>query len=182
MTRAELSDRFVELYPALRSQLRWRLGSQELADEALHETWLRLSAGGDLGVIQNAKSYLARMAMNIAIDRRRAGAKLASALEIEAALAAPDPAPGPEQATAARLELTTLEAALATLPARRRAILFAARIEGKSCRLIAEEMRLSTRTVEMELRHALDHCAEHLAAAERTASRGGRSNRLENGG
>ncbi len=167
MTRAELVARFMELYPELRTRLRGRLRSQELADEALSETWLRLSRGGDLGLVRDARAYLHRMAMNIAVDRRRAGARLASAADIDALLALPDAAPDPERAAAARLELQALEQAVAGLTPRRREILVAARLDGRSCQEIAAEMGLSKRTVEMELRHALDHCADRLSALNR---------------
>lgn len=167
MNREALMGWFMKLYPELRTRLRGRLRSQDLADEALNETWLRLAKGGELGAIKDAKAYLSRMAMNIAIDRKRAGARLASAVDIDALLALPDTEPGPEQAAAARLELRALEKAVAGLSARRRAILIAARLEGRSCGDIAHAMSLSKRTVEMELRHALDHCADHLASRER---------------
>jgi len=167
MNRDVLMSWFMRLYPELRTRLRGRLRSQDLADEALNETWLRLSREGEVGQVRDARAYLSRMAMNIAIDRKRAGARLASAVDIDAVLALPDPHPGPERATMARLELSALEEALARLTPRRRAILVAARLEGRSCADIALAMGLSKRTVEMELRHALDHCADHLASLEK---------------
>jgi len=167
MTRGDLMARFMELYPDLRSRLSGRLRSRDLADEALNETWLRLSREGELGAVANARAYLMRMAVNIAVDRRRAGARLASAADIDALLSLPDPEPGPEREAVARIELRALEAAVARLTPRRRAILIAARLEGKSCREIAEAMGLSKRTVEMELRAALDHCAEQMASLEK---------------
>lgn len=167
MTRGDLMARFMELHPDLRSRLGARLRSRELADEALSETWLRLSREGELGVVKNARAYLMRMALNIAIDRRRAGARLASAADIDALLSLPDTEPGPERIALARLELRALEEAVARLTPRRRAVLVAARLEGQTCRAIAEAMGLSKRTVEMELRAALDHCADHLASLEK---------------
>lgn len=168
MTRAELTAKFMELYPELRRRLGGKLRSRDLADEALNETWLRLSRDGDLGPVKEPRAYLMRMAANIAIDRKRAGAKLASAADIDALLSLPDAEPGPERAAMARLELEALEKALARLTPRRRQILVAARLEGRACREIAEEMGLSKRTVEMELSHALAHCADFLAAAEKS--------------
>jgi RNA polymerase sigma factor (sigma-70 family) len=169
MTRHDLKARFLEFYPDLRARLSARLRSRELADEALNETWLRLSRDGELGVVKNVRAYLSRMAFNIAIDRRRAGARLASAADIDALLSLPDSEPGPERTVMARLELRALEAAMARLTPRRRAILVAARLEGQSCREIADILGLSKRTVEMELRSALDHCADHLASLEKSS-------------
>lgn len=169
MTRAELTARFMELYPELRKRLGGKLRSRDLADEALNETWLRLSRDGDLGPVKEPRAYLMRMAANIAVDRKRAGARLASAADIDTLLALPDSEPDPERATMARLELEALERALSRLTPRRRRVLVAVRLEGRSCREIAEEMGLSKRTVELELNHALAHCADFLAAAERSS-------------
>lgn len=167
MSRSALLARFMELYPELRIRLGGRLRSQDLADEALNETWLRLSRDGEVAAVRDPRSYLSRMAMNIAIDHKRAGAKLASAADIDALLSLPATEPDPERAALARLETEALGKAIAQLPARRRAVLLAARLEGRSCREIADAMGLSKRTVEMELRQALDHCADHLRSREK---------------
>jgi RNA polymerase sigma factor (sigma-70 family) len=168
MTRSELTARFMELYPELRIRLGGKLGSRDLADEALNETWLRLSRDGDLGPVKEPRAYLLRMAVNIAIDRRRAGARLASAADIDALLALPDSGPGPEREAMARLELQALERALQRLTPRRRQILVAVRLEGQSCRDVAEKLGVSRRTVEMELSQALAHCAQQMVALEKS--------------
>jgi RNA polymerase sigma-70 factor (ECF subfamily) len=41
-------------------------------------------------------------------------------------------------------------------------ILLASRLEGTPLRLIAGQLGISQRMVEIELKHALDHCAERL--------------------
>lgn len=165
MDSSLLLQRFMQLYPDFRERLRRRLGSADLADEALNEVYLKLSATQKRYTIGNIPAYLFRLTLNAAFDQRRSGAKLASASEIEAAMEVADAAPDPAQIAEARRDLTVLQAAIATLTERRRAILIAARIEGRSCREIAVDMGLSKRTVEVELRHALDHCAAHMARA-----------------
>jgi RNA polymerase sigma factor (sigma-70 family) len=166
MDAATLLASFLQLYPDFRSRLRRRFGSVELADEALNEVYVKLRQSAKPYDVRNIKSYLFRLALNTAVDQRRAAARLAGASEIEAAMAIADRAPGPQQIAEGRDELAVLEAAIAGLTERRRTILAAARIDGRSCREIAEEMGLSKRTVEMELRHALDHCAHHMARAQ----------------
>jgi RNA polymerase sigma factor (sigma-70 family) len=169
MSQNALIAHFLALYPDLRARLRGRLRSQDLADEALNETWLRLrQAAPDTGPIRDIKAYLSRMAINIAVDRKRAGAKLASASDIEALLGVlPTAEPSPEQTVIARLDLERLGRAIDRLTPRRRAILIAIRLDGKTCSQLASELGLSKRTVETELRDALAHCADHLAAAEK---------------
>lgn len=160
-----LLQRFMQLYPDFRERLRRRLGSSDLADEALNEVYLKLSTTQKRYTISNIPAYLFRLTLNAAVDQQRSGAKLASASEIEAAMEIADASPGPAQVAEGRRALSVLQDAIATLTERRRAILIAARIEGRSCREIAADMGLSKRTVEVELRHALDHCAAHLARA-----------------
>lgn len=161
-----LLKRFLQLYPDFREQLRRRLGSADLADEALNEVYLKLRKMDKPYSVRDAGAYLFRLTLNTASDQRRAGSRLAAAYEIDAAMEVADPSPDSARIAEARDTAARLEQAIATLPERRRRILIAARIEGRPCREIAEEMGLNKRTVELELRHALDHCADRLARAE----------------
>lgn len=165
MSASSLVDRFMRLYPELRERLKRRLGSLDLADEALGEAYLKVGNIGNAEAIQNPRAYLFRLAMNAAVDQRRSGARLASAAQIDAALELPDTAPDAFQVADARRDLAILEEAVAALPERRRMILKAARLEERSCQDISEELGVSKRTVEMELRKAIDHCADWLARA-----------------
>ncbi|WP_323825107.1 RNA polymerase sigma factor, partial [Pseudomonas aeruginosa] len=72
MTRAGLRALLETGYAAFRDRLKRRLGSDDLAEEALQDAWLRLARGGDIGVVQNAENYLFRIALNVAADRREA--------------------------------------------------------------------------------------------------------------
>lgn len=163
MESSLLLQRFLKLYPDFRERLRRRLGSADLAEEALNEVYVKLSQTEKRYSITNIPAYLFRLTLNAAVDQRRAGAKLASASEIDEAMEIADGAPDPLQVAEGRRELALLREAIATLTERRRKILIAARIDGLSCREIAQEMGLSKRTVEVELRHAVDHCAARLA-------------------
>lgn len=75
---------FEAKYQQFRERLRRRLGSDALATEVLHETWLRLERIGDASGIQKPESYLFRMALNEAADRRAADNRQLSAAEVEA--------------------------------------------------------------------------------------------------
>lgn len=162
MDNRPLLDRFMQLYPDLRERLRRRLGSVELADEALSEAYVKLSAPGRSYSVRNTGAYLFRLTLNAAADLRRTRHRQSLAEQIEVVLELPDPAPGIARVAEEREELARLEEAVARLPERRRTILIAARMHERSCRDIARDLGLSTRMVEIELRRALDHCAEFL--------------------
>jgi len=73
-----------------------------------------------------------------------------------------DDAPDPERATLARSEMDALVQAIGELTPRRRKILLAVRLDGQSLQETATQLGVSQRLVEIELRHALDHCAYRL--------------------
>ena len=112
--------------------------------------------------ISRPAGYLLRTVINVAADQRRGASRLARRSEIAMALDLPDKSPGPAECVEARQEIAALEQALQELTPRRRQILLASRIEGTPMRQIAERLGVSQRLVEMELKHALDHCANRL--------------------
>lgn len=157
-----LRDRFATKYDSLRARLRRRLGSDDLAQETLHETWLQLARAGKPRSVQNLDSYLFGMALNVAANLKRGEARHASRLEIEAALEFADEAARPGEAVEARLDLEALERAISELPPRRRVILLAVRVRGVQIQEVADKLGLTRRSVEMELKRALEHCAGRL--------------------
>jgi RNA polymerase sigma-70 factor (ECF subfamily) len=148
---AVLRGLLAERYEELRGRLTRRLGSEELASESLHETWLRLHRSGDAGPVESPPAYLLHIAFNIARDRLRTENRRARQSEVEAVLGVADPAPGPERQAAARLELATVERAIRDLPERSRAVFLASRLEGLTHQAIAERLGISKRTVQYEL-------------------------------
>ena len=159
---AALRQMLADRYDDFRTQLARRLNSDDLAREALHDTWLHLlqKQGGE--TIHNPSGYLLRTALNVAMDRQRKTSRLARRLEIEEFLDAVDEAPGPARILEAQQDMEALRRALAELTPRRRRILLASRVEGTPLRQIAEQLGLSQRMVDIELRHALRHCALRL--------------------
>jgi RNA polymerase sigma factor (sigma-70 family) len=149
-------------YDDFRKRLTRRLGSDDLARETLHETWLHLHGRNTIGTIENPSSYLLRTAFNLATDRGLKEARIARRIEIKAVLEIADEMPGPERDVEARRDIAMLERALEELTPRRRAILLASRLEGLTLREIAERLGISQRLVEIELKHAVEHCAERL--------------------
>ena len=149
-------------YEEIKTRLTRSLGSRELADDVLHETFLRLHRSEAIGAIQQPQSYIFRIALNIATDRRREERRRASHAEILAAIRLHEEQPNLSREIEARSDVEALKRALAQLPPRRRAILIAARVDGLSHETIAERFDISRTMVQKELRRAIRHCVEYL--------------------
>ena len=158
-----LRDYLVTRYADLKRTLARRLGSTDLAGEALQDTWLRLESRDDIDGVRDPFSYLLRTAVNVAYDQQRSQSRLVSAAEIEDLLdEQADPTPGPAQTAEARSELAALAAAMALLPERRRRILMLVRWEQLPQREVAARLGVSLRTVEQDLKKAHDFCMARM--------------------
>ncbi|MEM8761416.1 MAG: sigma factor-like helix-turn-helix DNA-binding protein, partial [Pseudomonadota bacterium] len=80
----------------------------------------------------------------------------------DALLDVADESPTAERSVIARDEMRVVTAAILELPRRRRDIFIAARLTGERYASIAVRYGITTRTVENEVRRALDHCAARL--------------------
>jgi RNA polymerase sigma-70 factor (ECF subfamily) len=160
---ATLRHSFLLGYEEIKRCLVRRLGSHELASDALQETFLRLERNGDgLDPVRSPKAYLLRTALNIATNLRIAQNRRLTDLETETFLNIPDETPDAARSVEARSEIEALKRALAELPARRREIFLAVWIEETPHKAIAEHYGLSIRTIQIELKCALEHCALRL--------------------
>ncbi len=162
ISRATLTALLVSKYDDFRRRLRRRTGSDDLACEVLHEAYVQLDRAGEPVGVQKPEAYLFRVVLNIAAGRRRSDARRASQLEIEAAMEVVDEAAHADQTVEARLNIEVLERAISELPARRRAIFLAARVDDMPIAAIAASFGISRRLVEAELKKALDYCAMRL--------------------
>ena len=149
-------------YIDLDRRLTRRLGSADLASDVLHETYLRLEGIKEIGPVRSPKAYLFRIALNIANDRRRAESRRLTADEVDCLLDIPDDRPDAARVIEDRSEVNLLGRAIAELPERRRQVLILSRIEGLPNREIAERLGVTVRTVETDLKQAIEHCAERL--------------------
>jgi RNA polymerase sigma factor (sigma-70 family) len=149
-------------YEYFKSRLTRHLGSSDLAGEALHDTWLRLERGDGIAAVHSHDAYLFRIAVNLARDRQRTDERRLTTNEVETLLTIVDDAPDSEQVVMARSDLQALEAVMAELPPRQRAILLAARLDDLPRREIARRYRISTRLVQRELQEAQDYCAARI--------------------
>ncbi|QHE91640.1 RNA polymerase sigma factor [Pandoraea fibrosis] len=160
--RATLRELLVERYGQLKTLLSRKLGSSDLAGDALQDTWVRLENTENIESVRNPGAYLYRMAYHAAIDKQRAEDRRLSVGEIETMLDLVSPDPGPAQIAEANSDLNALAQVLAQMPQRRRDILLAVRLDGLAQREVAERFGISLRLVELELKRAQAFCAEHI--------------------
>lgn len=161
-----LRDRFTVKYENFRTRLRRRLGSDDLAREALQETWLQLARAVGPRAIERPDAYLFATALNVAAGLKRSEARHASRVEVEAAMDLADEAAGPLEVVESRFDIEELERAIDEMPHRRRMILLSARVELLPIQEIADRLGLSRRSVQEELKRAIEHCAARLGRGE----------------
>ena len=151
----DLMSAYLRHWKALCAHLRKRTGSQELAEDALQETWLRLAGmKGDAAAIQDHHAFILRVAGNIAIDLvRRERRHTVHCVSDETLLAA--------VCVIDRDQLRLLALALARLPAKPRAALLLSRCDGLSHREIGVRLKVSESMVAKYLGQALRHCRDH---------------------
>lgn len=150
---------FVDRYDILKARLTQRLGSADLAGDAMQDTWLRLARTETVGVVQSPQSYLFRIVLNVAEDRNRNERRQRlSPVEIDSLLELPDSAPSPEQIILARSDFEAFKAVVDELPERRREIFLAARVGNMPRQEIADRLGISRQLVAKELRLALEYC------------------------
>ena len=140
-------------YDRLLARLTGTLRSPDAASDALHDAYLKLGRGARVGDVRHPLSYLYRMTINIAKNRRRHEAQFTPA-DAAAALDLADDAPDPERAASARRTLSRVFDMLEALPAQRRDIFLAAWRDEKTQVQIAAEFGLHKRTVQKELARA----------------------------
>jgi RNA polymerase sigma-70 factor (ECF subfamily) len=154
---------FLEQRSELRRRLKYRLGSDELVNDALQETYLRIERMGEAArVLSNPAGYLFRMALNVASDQRLLNARYLTGSEVEELLNIGADTLDPARIVQAQFEVETLERALDELTARQRDILIASRVEDVPQNEIAHHFGISVRMVGKELKKALEHCGERL--------------------
>lgn len=149
-------------YEGLAKRLARRLGSADLAREALHETFVRIDRVSDAVNVRSPADYLFRAAINAAKDRRKSDSRLLSSNEIAAIIDIPDERPDPFTIVADRLELEDFSDALAELSDRRRQVFIAAHVENLTHEEIAQRFGINARTVAFDLQHALEHLGRRL--------------------
>lgn len=169
--QSTLLDTLVAGYDDFKRRLTARLGSAELACEALQDTFLRLRTSAILGSVQKPRAYVLRAAYNIAINRLVAEKRRGVAADIETLLDIADDAPDQVRVVESRSDIEALTRALHGLPRRRREIIVAVALNDVPISELAKRFGVTVRTIQIELRHAIMHCAEHLDRPQATLMR-----------
>jgi RNA polymerase sigma-70 factor (ECF subfamily) len=177
---AALRAHFLATYRDLGKWLTRRFGSADLAEDVLHDTYLRLERGGELGPVANPKAYLRRMAENIGRNARRRDRRLLTAAETEVFFEqAVDETPNSLRTLAARQEVAAVRAVLETMPPRRRKIFVAVWVDDVPQAEVAGRLGLTLRRVQKESQKAREQVRLALRAkreGETWTSRDGSGN------
>lgn len=165
--RPVLMDYLTRHYASLKLRVTRLLGSDDLAGDALQDTWIRVQGKQEADPILNPGSYLVRMAVNIAVDVQRRQSKSLSLDDVNALMELSDPTPGPEHVAEARSEIEVLTELLRRMPARRRDIFVLIHQEELEQKDVARRLGISVRTVAYELRHAHDYLSARMHDAKK---------------
>lgn len=161
-SRKNILASFSASYGELLRHLNRRLGADLDADDVLQDTFLRLHSIPADSDIRNPRSYLFRIADNLAMDRIRSrrtlGRYVASADNPDAV----DESPSPESVVDYRQRLARLEQAVAELPDRQRQVFLMHKFDGLSHSEIAGELGITKSAVEKLVMKALAHCRDRL--------------------
>ena len=150
----------MDSYSDLLRHLSRRLGSSADAKDVVQDTFLRVQKIPGNTDIRNPRSYVFRMAENVAIDHLRAK-KSRSRYVADGEL----PDAEADQASAERIvdyrqRLAVLERAVAGLPQRQQQVFLMHKIDGLSHSQIAEQLGISRSAVEKLVIKALATCRD----------------------
>jgi RNA polymerase sigma-70 factor (ECF subfamily) len=149
-------------YQTLKTSLTHRLGSAELAGEALQEAWVRLERHQPREPVRQPRPYLFRIAYNIGLKLLLRERRTVTLADTRIALDLVDETPDPMAVAEDRSDFELLKRALQELTPRQRDILLGARLEERSLAELARRHGISQRWVERELRFVVMHCAQRL--------------------
>ena len=163
LSRDDLIDLYLEMRPRLEGVIARRTGSLTLAADLAQEMFFKIDTiKVALPSRVDAERYFLRTAVNASLDHLKIEARRRVLLQEEGATSS-STTPSPERGTLAREELRRVEAALAELPEKCRAVFTMSRYHGLSHGQIAAELGVSQSLVEKYVVRALLHCRARLA-------------------
>ena len=149
--------------PRLRRRLRARLGSNEEANDLVHDAFARLLGARSVDRLREPGAFLNRIVRNLLVDRSRRLATRSPhvAIGIDVDVAVP-----PDQGEAIEVEQMRhrYRKVVASLPQRMREVFVLHRVEGLSYKEIAARLDISVRTVEWHIAEAIVRISKGLDA------------------
>lgn len=162
----DIKDLFLAHRYELQVYLTRKLGNPETAADLTQETFLRFAeyqSGNPAALVTHKRSYLYRMAHNLAVDHvRREKRERTDAVSDRELITLPDDVPSPERVVGGYDELTIVRNALLDLPERTRQVFALARIEGLTYHEVAEVLGISDSSVQKHLAKATKHVMRRL--------------------
>ncbi len=157
------------VYRTIRSILR----DEAEAEDAMQQAWLRCYAHlGEFGGHAAFSTWLVRIALNEALGRTRAGARLAVVDEIpegeEPFMS--EPVESPEQRASVREAVALVEQAIDALPPHHRTVFVLRDVQGLSTAEVAESLGITEESVRIRLYRAHATVREALFARVRTSA------------
>ncbi|MDB6095329.1 MAG: polymerase, sigma-24 subunit, subfamily [Verrucomicrobia bacterium] len=148
---------------SLRNFIRSRYPSLRDVDDIVQDSYLRMWKAALTRQVQFSKSFLYRVARNLAIDhlRRRQSSPISDRTESDVSFVIED-VPGVVESTITREELCLLALALDSVPPKCRRVLLLSRIEGLPQKEIAAHLNLSLDTVESHIARGLRALREYM--------------------
>lgn len=163
MQQDQLTRLFVEHRQALQAYLSRMLRQPELVADLIQETFLRFAERDTSSTIQNERSYLYRVAHNLAIDHlRQQQRQRTDSMPIEELHEIVDTSGSLEKQAEARSHLEYLHKILQELPPRTRQVFALNRIEGLTHKQVAEHLSISDSSVQKHLSSALQHVMSRM--------------------
>lgn len=162
-SKPSLSEFFIEHQNDLLQFLISKVNCPTIAADLTQETYLRIAGRSQLLHIENLRAYLFSVANHLAIDYLRGRSR-----QLQRDGGAPsenliNPAPEPERILADQQQIEFLQQAIYSLPPKCREVFLLCRVDEKSYAEVAEELGISTRTVESHLRRAMEHIRKQFS-------------------
>jgi RNA polymerase sigma-70 factor (ECF subfamily) len=165
--RDRLAEAFRQYNETLVNYLAFRVKSRQEAAEIAQETYVRVLALSDIGRVTDLRSYLFRVANNIAVDRLRREQLRRRTVEQGRSAVAGSLVPAshdgsPEAERSAEDVLQVLRAAIDELPAKCRAAFILYKLHCQGYPEIALRLAVTESMVRKYVLRGLRHCQERL--------------------
>lgn len=162
---SDIEKLFREQNRALIAFLQCRLNSLSDAQEVAQEAYLRMLTMDSREEVDSLRSYLFKVAGNLAIDRLRKR-KVRSDFAVVQAQDEPVDERSPDHHAVAVEQVAGVRRALKELPVKTAQAFVMHVIEGREFSHVAQTMKLSERMVRYHVAHALAHCRVHVGEQE----------------